>query len=60
MIREFPVAFEIDVALPLVGDWKDVADLRADADYAGFEWAQLRSATLVRTKLLIEIAHRSD
>jgi hypothetical protein len=59
MSGEFPIGFQIQVGLNL-SDREDVAHLRADADHARLEGAEMVPGAAVGADLLIEIADRAD
>ena len=56
---ELAVALEVQVSLR-ISERKDVSDLRADSDNAGFEGADVIAAATVAGELVIHIADRTD
>jgi hypothetical protein len=56
---ELAIALEVDVSLRS-SERKDVSDLRADADDAGFEGAHPIAASTVARELVVDITHGAD
>src|SRR5262249_50878368 len=57
---EFPVALEVHVALIVVADFEDVADLRSDADDTRFEAADPVATSAVAGKLLVDVSDEAN
>src|SRR6516165_1683341 len=55
-----PVGLQVEIALIAFGHWKDEADLRADADGAPLEGAELRARSGIGRELLKEITDQPD
>src|SRR5262249_20518309 len=60
VVGEFPVAFEIDVALRRGAQGNDDSELRADADDLRLETADAIAAAAVAADLLVDLANGTD
>src|SRR6202008_34174 len=59
-IVEFAVGLQVEIALHFVSAWKDVAELRPDADHARLEAADAIARAAVAADLLVEVTHEAD
>src|SRR5215472_5500497 len=57
---KFAVGFQVEVALQLVCERKNVTDLRADANHSRLEAANAIARAAIAADLLIEVTHEAD
>src|SRR5262252_5659515 len=60
LVAEFPVAFEIEITLKLIGQGNDVSELRPRAHNRRLEAAHVVAGAGVATDLLVDVADGTD